>query len=126
SRSASRRLSSIATRTGPRQVRLMQGVTIRLFEESQATNCPVCGQQHQLGPAGPGLFLETHAQPLCRGCGKKVAPAMAALLELALAAERVGRCSRHMLTPPMESLLELARAAENYSDSAPPIRARTQ
>jgi hypothetical protein len=49
---------------------------------------------------------------------------MAALVELAHAAVRVGRCSRHMLTPPLESLLDLARAAENYSDSTPARRAQ--
>jgi hypothetical protein len=101
----------------------MPHCTIRLSDASHAPCCPSCGQHHHLASRGPRLFLETHADPLCRGCGKKLAPAMAALLDLAHTAERIGRRSRHMLTPPMESLLDLARAAENYSDSSPCRRA---
>jgi hypothetical protein len=96
----------------------MQHFTIRLCEEIHPACCPACGQHHH-GPKGPRLFLESHADPLCRGCGKRMAPAMAALVELAHTAERVGQRSRHLLTPPMESLLDLARAAENYFDTAP-------
>jgi hypothetical protein len=102
----------------------MQHVTIRLCDLHHPRRCPSCGQQHALGALGPHLFLESHHDPLCRGCSKKVAPAMAALVELAVTAERVGRRCRHLLTPPMESLLDLARAAENYSDSTPCLRAR--
>jgi hypothetical protein len=101
----------------------MQPCTIRLFEASHPPCCPGCGHHNHLSPRGPRLFLEAHADPLCRGCGKKFAPAMAALLDLAHTAERIGRRSRHMLTPPMESLLDLARAAENYSDTTPCLRA---
>jgi hypothetical protein len=101
----------------------MQDFTIRLCDERHPRACPVCGDSHPRNAQGPGLFLEAHPSPLCRGCGKKLAPAMAALLELAVTAQRVGRRSRHMLTPPLESLLDLARAAENYSDSTPCIRA---
>ncbi len=103
----------------------MHQCTIRLCTESHPHACPVCGGPHARNAQEPGLFLEMHPSPLCRGCGKKFAPSMAALLDLALAAERVGRCSRHMLTPPMESLLDLARAAEKYSDSAPALPSRT-
>jgi hypothetical protein len=105
-------------------VSAMQPCTIRLCDANHPHACPVCGRQHIRNAQGPGLFLEAHASPLCRGCGKKLDPAMAALLELATAAERVGRRSRHMLTPPLESLLDLARAAENYSDSAPCLQTR--
>jgi hypothetical protein len=101
----------------------MPHCTIRLSDASHAQCCPSCGQHSHPASRGPRLYLETHADPLCRGCGKKLAPAMAALLDLAHTAERIGRRSRHMLTPPMESLLDLARAAENYSDSAPCRRA---
>jgi hypothetical protein len=103
----------------------MHQCTIRLCNDSYLHACPVCGGQHSRSAQEPGLFLEAHASPLCRGCGRKLAPAMAALLDLAVAAERVGRCSRHMLTPPLESLLDLARAAENYSDSAPALPSRS-
>jgi hypothetical protein len=54
---------------------------------------------------------------VCRDCGKSHAPALAALLDLAHVADRVGRIGRHMLVPPLDALLDLARAAENYNDS---------
>src|SRR5215469_12660740 len=90
---------------GVPKVSAMQQCNIRLCDESHRHACPVCGREHGLNVQGPGLFLEAHGSPLCRPCGKKLAPAMAALLDLAVAAERIGRCSRHMLTPPLESLL---------------------
>lgn len=102
----------------------MHQCTIRLCDATHLHACPVCGGQHARNAQEPVLFLEAHGSPLCRGCGKKLAPAMAALLDLAVAAERVGRCSRHMLTPPLETLLDLARAAENYSDSTPTLPSR--
>ena len=49
---------------------------------------------------------------------------MAALLDLAQTAERVGKTCRVLLTPPMESLLDLAHAAEAYSHTAPKVAAR--
>jgi len=73
------------------------------------------------GRRGLGLFTEDHDRPMCRACGKKWAPSMIALLDLAHTAERVGRSCRHLLTPPMESLLDLAQAAENYSCTAPKV-----
>jgi hypothetical protein len=97
----------------------MQHFTIRLCTENRSQACPVCGHAQHPGPRGPRLFLEAHQEPLCRRCGKKLAPTMAALLDLAHAAERIGRHSRHLLTPPLESLLDLARAAENYSAAGP-------
>src|SRR5579859_968468 len=111
SRAAVQRVSE---QVGP-EVSAMQQCAIRLCDDSPPNVCPACGRPHDRNAPGPGLFLEAHADPLCRGCGKKLAPAMAALLDLALAAERVGRCSRHMLTPPLESLLDLARAAEHFA-----------
>ncbi len=102
----------------------MHEFTIRLCDDHHRGCCPVCGLEQPAGGNGPRLFLAAYEDPLCRGCGKKLAPAMAALLDLAHAAERVGRHSRHLLTPPMESLLDLAHAAENYSASAPCLRAR--
>jgi hypothetical protein len=91
----------------------MERYTIGLAEESERSCCPLC-EQLQQGVRGLVLYDGDQRQPLCRPCGKKVAPTMVALLELAQTAERVGRSCRHLLTPPMESLLDLARAAENY------------
>lgn len=101
----------------------MERFTIRYTDDCPGTSCPLCGQSHR-GPHGPRLFLENHAAPVCRNCGKRQAPNLVALLDLAVTAERVGRQCRHLLTPPMESLLDLARAAENYSASEPRLRAR--
>ena len=100
----------------------MDGYTIRMVENSVETCCPKCGA-HDRGRNGLGLFAQDHAHPVCRNCGKKWAPTMIALLDLAQTAERVGKSCRHLLTPPMESLLDLARAAENYSHTAPKFRA---
>jgi hypothetical protein len=95
----------------------MRRYTIGQVEEGEIRCCPMCEQAHQ-GQKGLGLFAEDQEQPMCRTCGKKHAPTMVALLDLAQTAERVGRGCRHLLTPPMESLLDLARAAENYSCTA--------
>lgn len=100
----------------------MECFTIRLVEEAQESCCPKCGA-HYRGGAGLTLFIEDHDQPMCRTCGKKWAPTMVALLDLAHTAERVGKRYRHLLTPPMESLLDLAHAAENYSHMTPKLHA---
>ena len=100
----------------------MDGYTIRMIDNLAETCCPKCGV-HDRARNGLGLFAQDHAQPVCRNCGKKWAPTMIALLDLAQTAERVGKSCRHLLTPPMESLLDLARAAENYSHTAPKFRA---
>jgi hypothetical protein len=92
----------------------MECYTIRIVEESGCRCCPQCGQDHQ-GRRGLGLFAANHDQPVCRSCGKKGAPTMVALLDLAQTAERVGKTCRVLLTPPMESLLDLAHAAEAYT-----------
>jgi hypothetical protein len=52
---------------------------------------------------------------VCERCGHRAAPALAALVDLADTAERVGRIQRHTVSPPMSALLELARAAEQFT-----------
>jgi hypothetical protein len=59
--------------------------------------------------------MSESAAPVCRECGRHVAPELTALLSLGQVAERVGRMKRHTLVPPLEALLELAGAAENYA-----------
>jgi hypothetical protein len=68
--------------------------------------------------AGPRLFL-ADGPVVCRQCGRKHAPSLAALLDLAQVAERVGRIGRYTLVPPLGALLDLARAAEDYTHAAP-------
>jgi len=96
--------------------------SVRIAEPAGAHPCPICGDP-QDDVRGPRLFHAGHEQPLCRGCGKRLAPELGALLELATTAERLVRHGRHLLTPPMETLLDLARAAEDYATAHAQVRA---
>lgn len=79
--------------------------------------CCRCGQQLHFDP-GPRLVRADDHRPVCVRCGEQSSPALAALINLAGSAERVGRIGRHTVIPPYASLIELARAAENYKDAA--------
>lgn len=96
----------------------MEAMAIRFDCSFDHESCALCGKSLPNSP-GPQLFLEVGGEPVCRACGKKEAPQMLALLELARAARRMGRVCKHTLIPPMETLLELARAAENYHVAVP-------
>jgi hypothetical protein len=65
------------------------------------------------------LFLGDTDEGVCKECGKRMAPELTALLDLAAVAERVGRIGRHTLVPPMAALLDLARAAEQFAEAKP-------
>ena len=67
----------------------MECFTIGLVEEMGERCCPKCGVRYA-GRGGLGLFTDDHDEPVCRSCGKKCAPTMIALLDLAQTAERVG------------------------------------
>ena len=95
----------------------MECFTIRFVDDADQKCCPKFGKCTPL--IAGWLFTEEQDAPVCRSCGKKLAPSMVALLDLATAAERVGKSCRHLLTPPMSSLLDLAHAAENYTHTAP-------
>jgi hypothetical protein len=69
-------------------------------------------------PGGTQLVLADTQEPVCQECGRHHAPALAALLDLAIEAERVGRIGRHTVFPPYTALLDLARAADDYTSSA--------
>ncbi len=84
--------------------------------------CGLCGQPVTLSQ-GLQLFLVDKRRPVCSCCGRKAAPALAALVGLACAAERVAKIGQHTVSPPLSALLELARAAENYTGTSPcPLR----
>lgn len=100
----------------------MEPYTIRFIEQESPSCCPACAAV-QAARRGPCLFGAGQEQPLCLGCGRRLAPGLSALVELGQTAERVGKHCRHLLTPPMELLLDLARAAENYANAAPRLRA---
>ena len=95
----------------------MQRFTIQYTDESCESCCPACGTLNT-AKKGPRLIPMDCQKPICRDCGKRLAPNLIALLDLAHVADKVARQGRHMLPPSMESLLDLARAAENYSHSS--------
>ena len=81
--------------------------------------CACCGRPLPAA-GGPQLALADRPDGVCRDCGKQHAPSLVALLDLAHAAERVGRISRHTVCPPMTALLDLAHAAEYYTTATAP------
>ena len=97
----------------------MTPLTMKLGPCTVSEACSLCGKRVS-GGAGPHLCLEdSPEEPVCRDCGRLHAPSLAALLDLARVAERVGRIGRHTLVPPLHALLDLARAAENYTEAVP-------
>jgi hypothetical protein len=96
----------------------MEALTIRYADRADSDACALCGKGILAAP-GPHLFHRGTGVIVCRTCGRKHAPPLAALLDLAKVAERVGRVCRHTLIPPLETLLDLARAAEQYNVKAP-------
>ncbi len=79
--------------------------------------CGLCGQRVQCAP-GPRVGLAERPGAACRDCARRHAPALAALVDLARSAERVGRIGRHTVCPPMTALLDLSRAAENFAHAS--------
>ncbi len=98
-------------------------LAIQLRPGTAGDGCDLCG-----GPIAPDdrlhLTLSEGPGAVCRECGRKHAPSLTALLDLASAAERAGRIGRHNVFPPLSVLLDLARAAEDYVGSS--ARARHQ
>jgi hypothetical protein len=101
----------------------MERIIVKIAEQPGTAACCLCGAP-TLWTRGPHLVMGDSGRAICRGCGKRHATSLVALLDLACVADKVGRQCRHILTPPMEALLDLARAAENYSTSAPKCHAR--
>lgn len=93
----------------------MAELIVRLADRPRDGACALCGISFVQGP-GPHLCLAAGLQPVCQDCGRTVAPALAALLELASVALTVGRASRHRpLWAPQELLLALTLASETYA-----------
>ncbi len=96
----------------------MAPLTLGLRQSSGPDPCGLCGKS--VPPvAGPGLCRADTLAGVCRDCGKRHAPGLVALLDLAEVAQRFARVGRHTLVPPLEALLALAQAAENYTAAAP-------
>jgi hypothetical protein len=96
----------------------MVQLSIKVDGDAAGNVCGICGQGTTSG-AGPRLCLADKEVVVCNSCGKKHAPSLAALLDLAQVAKRVGTIGRHTLVPPLEALLDLAHAAEDYTSSNP-------
>ena len=93
-------------------------LVLRHHPEALQGHCGLCGGAVTLSE-GLQLFLADRRCPVCPGCGRKAAPALAALVGLASAAERIAKIGQHTVTPPLSALLELARAAETYTGTSP-------
>lgn len=96
----------------------MAHLTIRLDVAHTAARCGLCGGSTGAA-AGPRLADADSEATVCRACGKRHAPSLVALLDLACVAERVGRIGRHTVVPPMGAILDLVKAAEDYLSYTP-------
>ncbi len=92
-------------------------LTVRCQSTTTEEPCGLCGQMQVLEPGNQLVLVETGA-PICADCGKKHAPSLDALVQLASTAERVSKIGRHTVFPPLSALLDLASAAEKYSCAA--------
>jgi hypothetical protein len=99
----------------------MKNLTIKFVPEADPW-CAECGKPLHAGD-GPQMYADEEA--VCRECGKKHAPHVVALVDLAHVADRVGKVCRHALVPPMEALLALARAAEDFNHHTPRLLRKT-
>ena len=91
--------------------------------DATTEDCALCGRPVDL-PAGNGLCTAEEQHPVCGDCGRTHAPSLAALVNLADAAERISRIGRHSVFPPLSALLDLARAAEKYTHTVTAPRRR--
>lgn len=95
----------------------MNQVVLEYKSEESNEPCGLCGQPVTT-PAGMQLLVAGTSAPVCPDCGRKHAPSLAALIQLADAATRIGRIGRHSVFPPLTALLDLANAAEKYAHTA--------
>ncbi len=98
----------------------------RLFLSSKPVKrdecCGLC-EQRLLPTNVHQIVLGDTYEGVCSDCVKRWDPSLAALVELSVAAERIGKIGRHSVFPPMSALPDLSRAAENYSATiSEPIR----
>jgi hypothetical protein len=96
----------------------MAHLTIRVDAPHTPACCGLCGSSTGQA-AGPRLAVAESEATVCRACGKRHAPSLVALLDLARVAERVGRIGRHTVVPPMGAILDLVKAAEDYLSLTP-------
>jgi len=92
-------------------------LTVRCQSITSEEPCGLCGQVQILEPGNQLVLVDTGA-PICADCGRKHAPSLDALVQLASTAERISKIGRHNVFPPLSALLDLASAAEKYSCAA--------
>jgi hypothetical protein len=92
----------------------MTSIILRCCPTETNEVCGLCGEACT-APAGHQLFVAQSDTPVCAACGRKHAADLAALVNLASAAERIGRIERNSVFPPLTALLDLASAAERYA-----------
>jgi hypothetical protein len=97
----------------------MTKLILRNKDTASTGPCGLCGGP-AAAPAGMQLVREDTDEPVCPACGQQHAPSLAALVQLADTAERVGRIGRHSVFPPLSALLDLASAAEKFLGAAAP------
>jgi hypothetical protein len=102
------------------EVERMSELILQANAEAAEEPCGLCHRVAEF-PAGNRLALAEAGTPVCQECGRAHAPSLAALVNLADAAERIGRIGRHSVFPPLTALLDLASAAEQYTAAAQPV-----
>jgi len=90
---------------------------IRLSAYTTEIPCSLCGKP-AAHAAGLQICLAGNSAAVCQDCSRVRAPRLAKLVQLAQVAERVGKISRYNVAPPLAALLDLAGAAEAYASAA--------
>ena len=96
----------------------MAHLMIQMNAPEAGVGCGLCGGRTAPG-GGPRLARADTRAAVCRECGKRHAPSLVALLDLAQVAERVGHVGRHTLVPPIAVMMDLVQAAEDYAELTP-------
>lgn len=85
----------------------MTTIVIKIASDNRQVHCGLCARKYARAK-GPELFLANSGRGVCHTCGKNHAPKLAALIDLARAAELIGPLSC------LTRWLPLAQAAHHY------------
>lgn len=96
---------------------MKQSLVIHVFPQAQEAACAWCGRLVDAA-AGPQLALPETLALVCGDCGRARAPVLAALIELAGVAGRVGAIvRRNQYWIPLKAQLDVVHAAEGFSQA---------